>query len=139
MRLAVLDANVVVSAGINPEGAPATLVMDWVLEGAVQIVTCPSIVNEYREVLRRGKFRRHGFPPQWLEFLIEESLHLSDPPPWPRSGPDPMDPVFLALASQAGGWLVTGNLRHLPPDLRKGTLVISPAAYLCHLEKSVGG
>lgn len=31
MRLAVLDTNVIVSAGIKPGSAPATLIMDWVL------------------------------------------------------------------------------------------------------------
>jgi uncharacterized protein len=41
MRLAVLDTNVVVSAGIKREGASARLVMDWVLEGQVQVVTSP--------------------------------------------------------------------------------------------------
>jgi predicted nucleic acid-binding protein len=56
MRLAVLDINVVVSAGIKPEGAPARLMMDWVLEGQVQVVTSPWIVSEYREVVRRARF-----------------------------------------------------------------------------------
>jgi len=41
VRLAVLDTNVIVSAGIRPGGAPATLVMDWVLEGQIQVVTSP--------------------------------------------------------------------------------------------------
>ena len=50
MRLAVLDTNVIVSAGIKPEGAPAKLIMDWVLEGQVQVVTSPLIAQEYREV-----------------------------------------------------------------------------------------
>jgi predicted nucleic acid-binding protein len=36
MRLVVLDANVIVSAAIKPGSAPATLVMDWVLEGQIQ-------------------------------------------------------------------------------------------------------
>ena len=53
MRLVVLDTNVVISAGINIAGAPATLIVDWVLEGQVQIVTCPWIVEEYRQVARR--------------------------------------------------------------------------------------
>jgi putative PIN family toxin of toxin-antitoxin system len=78
MRLVVLDTNVIVSAAIKPGSAPAILVMDWVLEGQVQAVTSPWIVDEYREVARRAKFRRYGFPPLWLEFLIEESLRLPD-------------------------------------------------------------
>ncbi|HTF69841.1 MAG TPA: hypothetical protein VK638_44900 [Edaphobacter sp.] len=35
MRLAVLDTNIIVSAGIKPRSAPAQLVMDWALEGQI--------------------------------------------------------------------------------------------------------
>ena len=133
MRLIVLDTNVIVSAGIKPGSAPANLVMDWVLEGQIQAVTSQGIVEEYRQVARRTKFRRYGFPPFWLEFLIEESLHLPDPTPWAERGPDPKDMPFLALAHVAGAWLVTGNLKHFPETARKGVRVLSPAEYLAHL------
>ena len=134
MRWAVLDTNVLVSAGIKPGSAPATLVMDWVLEGQIQLVTSPWIIREYQQVVRRPKFRRYGFPPQWLEFLIEESLQLPDPPAWAERGPDPKDLPFLALARVAGAWLVTGNLKHFPEPVRDGVRVISPTEYLAHLD-----
>ncbi len=133
MRLAVFDTNVIVSAGIKPGSAPAALVMDWVLEGQVQLVTSPWVVSEYREVVSRPKFRRYGFPPQWLEFLVVESLCLPDPPIWMQGGPDPKDIPFLALAQVAGAWLVMGNLKHFPEALRKGVIVLSPMEYLLHL------
>jgi uncharacterized protein len=132
----VLDTNVIVSAVIKPEGAPAKIIMDWVLEGQVQVVTSPLIAEEYREVLQRPKFRRYGFRPLWLEFLIEESMHLPEPVHWSRPGPDPKDLIFLALASAAGAWLVTGNLRHFPEEVRGNITVISPASYLAHLMES---
>jgi|ERR1700679_76771 predicted nucleic acid-binding protein len=135
MRLAVFDTNVIVSAAIQPNGAPAKLIMDWVLEGLVQTVLCPSIAKEYRDVARREKFRQYGFPPLWLNFLIEESLLLPNPGDWPTPGPDPMDMPFLALAQTAGAWLVTGNLKHFPKAIRSGVVVLSPAGYLAHLEQ----
>ena len=134
MRLVVLDTNVLVSAGIKPGGVPARLIMDWVLDGRVQTVTAPWIIGEYREVARRAKFRRYGFPPRWLEFLIEESLRLPDPPAWPYPGPDPKDTPFLALAHAAGAWLVTGNLKHFPAAQCAEVTVMSPASYLADLE-----
>jgi putative PIN family toxin of toxin-antitoxin system len=133
VRLAVLDTNVIVSAGIRPEGAPAKLMMGWVLEGQIQVVTSPWVVGEYRDVVRRAKFRRYGFSPSWLEFLIEESLRLPDPAPWSEQGPDPKDMPFLALAHVAGAWLLTGNLKHFPATVRNGVTVISPAEYLKRL------
>lgn len=139
MRLAVLDTNVIVSAGIKPAGAPATLVMDWVLEGQVQLVTSPRVISEYRQVVRRPKFRRYGFPPQWLEFLIDESLHVPDPTPSGETRPDPKDLFFLALARRVGAWLVTGNLEHFPEIYRGGVTVVSPAEYLAHLSGTQSG
>jgi putative PIN family toxin of toxin-antitoxin system len=133
MRLVVLDTNVVVSAGIRPDGAPARLVADWVLEGQVQVVSCPWIVEEYRQVARRKKFAAYGFLPLWLEFLIEQSLYLTDPEPWPLPIPDPEDAPFLALARAAAAWLITGNLKHFPQKARDTVTALSPADYLSHL------
>jgi putative PIN family toxin of toxin-antitoxin system len=133
MRLAVLDTNVIVSAGITPRGAPARLLFDWVLPGEVSVVTGPEVVAEYREVVEREKFRRYGFPPRWLDWLIEESLWLEDPAPWPRPMPDPTDAPFLALAHASGAWLVTGNAKHFSEELCDGVKVISPGEYLAHL------
>ncbi len=133
MRLVVLDTKVIVSAGIKPGSATADIVLDWVLDGRMQVVTSPWVVGEYREVVRREKFRRYGFPPQWLEFLIEESLHLPDPDPWPHPGPDQKDTPFLALAHAAGAWLVTGNLKHFPKAICEDVTVVSPTDFLVHL------
>jgi putative PIN family toxin of toxin-antitoxin system len=136
VRLVVLDTNIIVSAGIKPEGAPAKLLMDWVLEGQVQVVTSSLIIEEYRAIVERPKFHRFGFPPLWLEFLIEESMRLPDPVKWPHRGPDPKDLPFLVLAHDAGACLVTGNLRHFPEELREGVMVLSPSDYLAHLVKA---
>lgn len=132
MRLAVFDTNVIVSAGVNPDGPPSLLV-EAALSGEVRLVTCPAIVDEYLDVVRRAKFLRYRFPPPWLQLLIEESLQLPDPEPGPHQLPDPDDAPFLALAHRAGAWLVSGNLRHFPPSARRGVTVLTPAAYLKHL------
>ncbi len=133
MRLAVLDTNVIVSAGINPDGPPASLLLDWVFRAQLAVATCPWIVEEYQTVVRRSKFRAYGFPPSWLEPLIDITFHLPDPAPWPYSLPDPKDAPFLALAHATGAWLVTGNVKHFPEKARAGVTVVSPAVYLTHL------
>ena len=136
MRLAVLDTNIVVSAGIARQGAPGRIVMDWVLERQAQVVICPEIETEYMDVMGRRKFSRYGFPPFWLGRLMELSLRLEDPEPWPLALPDPKDAPFLALARAAGAWLVTGNLKHFARAGRGGVKVVSPAEYL---ESLTGG
>jgi putative PIN family toxin of toxin-antitoxin system len=133
MRLIVLDTNVIVSAGINPGGAPAKIVAGQVLRGMIHLVTCPGVAAEYREVVRRSKFHRYRFPPLWLEYLIEASMQLPNPAPGSFVCPDPKDTHFIALARAAGAWLVTGNLKHFPEAVRNGVSVVSPASYLAHL------
>lgn len=135
MRLVVLDTNVVVSAGLKLDSPPYRLVKDRVLAGQIQAVVCDAVVREYREVLWRPKFTRHGFPPHWIEGLIEMSLNLPDPAAWPVELPDASDAAFLSLAHSAGAWLVTGNMKHFPKSARRGVTVISPAEYLAELEK----
>lgn len=130
MRLVVLDTNVLVWAGISPNGPPARIVMDWVLEGTVQTVVCPSVAREHLQVLGRPKFQAHGFPPYWLEYLIANSLAMDEPGLWPVQGPDPDDVRFLALAKNAGCWLVSGNLPHFPSEIQLGVKVVSPGDYL---------
>ncbi len=134
MRLIVLDTNVVVSAGISPAGPPANIVAGLVLSGLVHVVTSPGLAAEYREVVRRARFHRYGFPPLWLGYLIEESMRLPDPASWPLGCPDPKDTPFIALAHAAGAWLVTGNLRHFPAETRNGVTVVTPAEYLARFE-----
>jgi predicted nucleic acid-binding protein len=133
MRLAVFDTNVIVSAGLKPGSTPARLVMDWVLADRVQLVACPCVIAEYIDVATRSKFDRYKFPPEWLEFLIESSLQLPEPPPWLHPVPDLKDAPFLSLAHASGAWLVTGNLKHFPESTRGGVVVLSPAEYLEHL------
>jgi putative PIN family toxin of toxin-antitoxin system len=134
MRRAVLDTSVIVSAGLKLGSVPYRVVMDWVIAGQVQAVTCPAVIREYREVLWRPKFTRHGFPPEWIENLLALSLHLPDPAPWPHALPDAKDAVFLALARASGAWLVTGNLKHFPKAARRGVAVVAPGEYLEGLE-----
>jgi putative PIN family toxin of toxin-antitoxin system len=133
MRLVVLDTNVIVSAAIHPAGPPAKIVAGLVLSGKIHTVTSPRVAAEYREVFRRAKFHRYGFPPLWLEYLIEESMRLPDPGSWPSICPDPKNTPFIALAHAAGAWLVTGNLKHFPDPVRNGVTVVAPAYYLANL------
>ncbi len=136
MRLIVIDTNVIVSAGIKPQGYPARIVRSVIQEAAIQIVVSPPIVAEYRRVSQHPNFAQYQFPPVWLEFLIEGALRFPDGASWPHTLPDPDDAVFLSLAKATGAWLVTGNLRHYPVQAREGVIVCAPAEYAMLLDKS---
>jgi putative PIN family toxin of toxin-antitoxin system len=135
MRLVVLDTNVIVSAGIKPQGFPARIVHAAIQQANVQLVVSPTIAAEYRRVSQYSKFARYGFPPLWLEFLIEGALKFPDAAPWPHRLPDPDDACFLSLARATGAWLVTGNLKHYSVEFREKVIVCSPADYVAKLDE----
>jgi len=135
MRLVVLDTNVIVSAGIKPKGFPAQIVQSVIQDASIQIAVNPSIVEEYRRVSLYSKFAQYGFPPQWLEFLIENALRFPDGDPWPHPLPDPDDARFLSLAHKTGAWLITGNLKHYPAESREAVTVHTPAEYMAILDQ----
>ena len=130
MLLLALDTNVIVSAGIKAGSPPYKLVHSLVFEERVRVALCPSVVAEYREVCSRSKFAQFGFPPAWLEILIDGALVLPEPKRWPHALPDKDDGVFLALAKASGAWLITGNLKHYPKEARGGVKVLTPGDYL---------
>jgi len=135
MRLVVLDTNVIVSAGIKPKGFPAQIVQSVIQEASIQIAVSPSIVEEYRRVALYSKFAQYGFPPQWLEFLIENALRFHDGDRWQHPIPDPDDARVLSLAHKTGAWLITGNLKHYPVESREAVTVHTPAEYVAILDQ----
>jgi uncharacterized protein len=81
------------------------------------------------------KFYRYGFPPLWLEFLIEESLRLAGAGSWSQPCPRSERHILCGLAHAAGAWLVIGNIEHSPESIRNDVSVISDADYLKHLAR----
>jgi hypothetical protein len=102
-----------------------------VLLREIALFTCPQMVDEHWDVLTRKKFARLDVPPPWFKPLLDEAhFQPMDPDPWPCSGPDPDDLVFLALAHRTGAVLVSGNLADYPPEIRRGVQVMAPREFL---------
>ena len=89
------------------------------------------IMTEYREVLRRPKFDFDArLVDDLLEFLESEG-ELVGAVPLRLSLPDPDDAMFLEVASAGGAeYVVTGNIRHFPTDVRRGNPVVSPRDFV---------
>lgn len=129
----VVDTHVVVSALLNPRGAPGR-VLDLVLGRALDLAVDDRILAEYRAVLTRARF---GFDAADVEalmaFLIATAITALGRPLSTRL-PDEDDEAFLEVAIKArADALVTGNLRHYPVADRAGVHVMSPAEFIAQM------
>ena len=128
----VLDTNVLVSALLSPFHTPAR-VLDLILAGEVEIAFDDRIMAEYREVLARPKFAFDlRAVEDILDFIEHSGIAVTSLPLPAAKLPDIDDLPFLEVAAAAQATLVTGNVRHFPPDQRAGVAVLSPAEFLEH-------
>jgi len=126
---AVLDTNVIVSAALTTHGTCARLV-DMLVNGTLEICVDDRILDEYDSVLRRPKF---CMLPENIDILMEAIRHVAIHvigAPLSVDLPDSGDRPFLEVAVAAGAILVTGNVRHYPPDACAGVKAVTPAEFL---------
>lgn len=128
-REVVLDTNVLVSALISRDGAPSEI-LDLILSGELNIVFSTKILVEYHTVLQRPKFRFDATQVATLLDFLENTGRFITPQPGQHQLPDRDDESFLDAAQAAGVPLITGNEKHFPQSSRKGTVVVSPRAYV---------
>jgi putative PIN family toxin of toxin-antitoxin system len=129
----VLDTNVLVSGLLSPHGPAAQLVL-MVAAGAIVVCHDSRILDEYRTVLLRPRFR---FPRGQVEALvtqIESEGEFVAASPLTLDLPDASDRPFMEVAVAAGAdALITGNRRHFPSGSAWGVPVLSPAEALAVL------
>lgn len=113
----VLDTNILVSACWKTGGLEEQLI-DLVIRGEIVACVTEDVLAEYREVLLRPKFAS-------LRETVDAKLAALEAV-WLRVGPaerlqlaaDDDDNRFLECAAASGAsFLITGNLRHFPPEL----------------------
>ncbi len=112
----VLDTNVLVSALVNPAGAPAT-VLALLLNGKLTVCYDNRILGDYGEVLSRQKFHfKKGLILQLLDYIRQEGEFIAaEPIRIPSVSED--DRMFYEVAKTGkAAYLVTGNKRHFPNE-----------------------
>lgn len=135
---AVIDTNVLVSAALNHKSIPA-LVIEKIFNGTITPLLHPDIVKEYRNVLKRPKFK---FDNTVVDTLIDSIISKAvfiDPEHVNESLPDPKDAIFYEVVMSAKdnsfseSYLVTGNLKHFPIK----PYIINPRDFLTILENQL--
>jgi putative PIN family toxin of toxin-antitoxin system len=130
---AVLDANVYVSAIIQPAGTPGRLIQRFLREASFELVLSPAIVDEVLRALGYRKVRKllHGADAQlWFEDIVVLADVVADTQ---LSGvcEDPDDNKYLAAALEGrASHVVTGDRRFLAVGEHAGVEIVAPRAFL---------
>lgn len=98
MRI-VLDPNVLVSAAVA-SGVSAELLDRWLTDRPFELVVCPMLIVELRDVLERPKFRRWITAEEvavFVDRLAGEAESWDDPAEVPSVTVDPKDDYLVAL------------------------------------------
>lgn len=129
--IAVIDTNVLVSALWKP-GGNASLLISHVLNGRIQPCYDYRIMEEYREVLMRPKFK---FSRQQVDLLLDTFIMdgisvIAKPLPDVIMN-DEDDRPFFEVAKDCNVPLVTGNIKDYPEDPLITSLAEFCQKYLC--------
>ena len=133
MLRAVLDANVYVSAIIQPAGTPGRLVERFLRDASFELVLSPAIVDEVLRALGYRKVRKllGGIDAQlWFEDIVVLADVVADTQ---LSGvcDDPDDDKYLAAALEGrASHVVTGDRRFLALGEHEGVEIVTSRAFL---------
>lgn len=136
---AVLDANVFISAVIQPEGPPGRIFARLQSDAAFELVMAPAIIEEILRALAYPKLRKliRGDiePALWLEDTIALADIVADISSLARVCADPDDDKYVAAAIEGrAAVIVTGDRKFLALGEYQGIRVITPRAFLQLLE-----
>jgi putative PIN family toxin of toxin-antitoxin system len=112
----VLNTNIIVSAFINPKGAPGEII-SLVLSKKITICYDNRIFSEYTEVLKKSKFNFDNIlVDAFLDFIKENGEYILAEPGNIKFD-DEDDKVFYEVyKSSDANYIVTGNKKHFPKE-----------------------
>lgn len=113
--LVVLDTNVIVSALWSRNGQAAH-VFAMFTNGLITPCYDQRVLTEYREVLKRPKFKFSEWEIDDILAQIERLGYSVIPEPLDLVFADAEDLKFYEVAKHCRATLITGNLRHFPDD-----------------------
>jgi uncharacterized protein len=136
----VLDANVLVSAVLNPSSNPGHI-LELVRQNAVQLLVSPDILAEVKAVLLYPRLRKlHRRSPKWIKAFVQELADLAEMTPGvlivDAVKADPADNIYLACAVEGRADFVVSGDKHLKNLKRyQGIRIVDPATLLRALRR----
>lgn len=137
---AVLDANVVVSGLIRPQGPPGQILARLLRDAAFELVASPAILGELRRSLRYPKVRKYLRLPQeeldlWVDALGAVAVVVDGKVYRRVVITDPADDIYIAAATDGlAGYIVSGDRHLLDLEEYGGIGIVTPRTFLGLLE-----
>ncbi len=134
MLRAVLDANIYISAIIQPAGTPGRLVERFLRDASFEVVLSPAIVDEVLRAMAYPKVRKllHGADAQlWFENLVVLADLVAGAQQLSGVCKDPDDDKYVAAALEGrAAYVVTGDRAFLALKEHAGVEIVTPRAFL---------
>lgn len=138
---AVLDANVVLSALIRPEGPPGRILVRLLRDAAFEVVTSPATIEELRRSLRYPKVQKHlkqsaAELDLWVDAFRAIAIVVEGKVSRSIVAADPADDIYLAAAVDGlAEYLVSGDRHLLDLVEHEGIRIVTPRAFLDRLDR----
>ncbi len=136
----VLDANVVVSALIRPEGPPGRLLIRLLRDSAFELIASPATLDELRRSLRYTRVRKYFRLPEeeldlWADALGAIAVVVEGKVSRRVVRADPADDIYIAAATDGLADYVVSGDRHLLELVEHGGIrIVTPRTFLTLLE-----
>ena len=135
MLRAVLDANLYISALIQPNGPPGRILERFLRDAAFEIVLSPAIAEEVLRALAYPKVRkliRSTIEPElWFEDIVMLADLVFDIEKLPALCEDPDYDKYLAAALEGrAAFIITGDQGLLALKEHEGIRVVTPRMFL---------
>ena len=128
---AVIDTNVIVSALLSKNDDAATVkVLDAVMDGEITPLYHEQILEEYMDVLHRGKFHFREETIKTVFAAIQYYGRKTTPLPTGKIFADMDDLIFYEVALRENAYLITGNKKHYPQE----KFIVAPTQMLVIME-----
>ena len=137
---AVLDANVVISGLIRPEGPPGRLLVRLLRDNAFELVASPATLDELRRSLRYPKVRKYLRLPEkeldlWVDALGTVAVVVEGKVSRRVVTADPADDIYIAAAADGlADYIVSGDHHLLGLVEHEGIRIVTPRTFLGLLE-----
>ena len=135
MLRVVLNANVFVSADINPEGTPGQIIQSFLRDGSFELILSEPIIAEVLKALAYPRVqkaaRSKADPALWFEDLVVLSQLVGDDIAVERISADPDDDQYIACAiAGRATFIVTGDPDLLTVRQHEGVRIVTPGTFL---------